>query len=203
VARPALADYPDALCPEERSYIGAAVDKRRAEFATARRIARRALETLGFSAGSLAPGPDRAPCWPAGAVGSIAHTDDCCGVVVARATDDLSVGLDIENLTRIEPAVLERILTRREAAWLEDQPRASRQDLAVLFFSAKEAFYKCQYPLSRGFLDFLEVEVEVDLEQRQFEAQVTRPDWPALVSRLSGRFAFHGEKVLCGVELRA
>lgn len=198
-AVPRLAD--GEIPPEEQAYIRAAVPKRRAEFATARILARRGLCALGVAPAALVPDRDRAPVWPAGTVGSISHTSGYCAVVVDRSPPMRAVGLDVEALREVEPALEAQVMTPREQAWLRGRAPAERNDLMLLFFSAKEAFYKCQYPISRGFLDFLDVELEIALPQGRFEARVLRTDWPRAVARLDGKFAFRAGKVLCGVEL--
>jgi enterobactin synthetase component D / holo-[acyl-carrier protein] synthase len=195
-----LAD--NEIYPEELAYIQRAVPKRRAEFATARILARNALAAIGAPPIALVPTADRAPVWPSGIVGSISHTSDYCAVVVGRSPPVYSVGLDIENLRVIDASMMKLILTEREQAWLGAQPPASRNDLAIVMFSCKEAYYKCQYPVSRGFLDFLDVELELEKAHGTFEARVLKAGWPARVAHLSGRFAIQSDKVFCGVELR-
>jgi 4'-phosphopantetheinyl transferase EntD len=198
---PRLAD--GELYPEELSYIRSAVAKRRAEFATARTLARQALAALGVAPLALVPGADRAPVWPPGIVGSITHTRDYCAVVVDRAPPLGSIGLDVETLQALEASELERVLTVRERAWLLGQAPESRAALGMLFFSAKEAYYKCQYPLTGKFLDFLDVELEISLAENAFQARVLSSGWPAGVERVAGRFVFRAGKVLCGIALGA
>jgi 4'-phosphopantetheinyl transferase EntD len=198
-AVPALAD--DALYPEEQAYIASAVPKRRAEFATARVLARELLRAMGIPARSLVPAKDRAPIWPPGIVGSIAHTNDHCVVVLAKASDVLSLGVDVETVRALEPGTWDVVLTPRERAWLANQPADAREALAIVFFGAKEAYYKCQYPLTATFLEFHDVELEIDLARHVFEARAIKPGLPSSVERLGGRFALHRGRVTCGVEL--
>jgi 4'-phosphopantetheinyl transferase EntD len=158
---PALVD--DALFPEERQHIASAVEKRRAEFGMARLCARRALAALGVGPCALVPHADRSPRWPDGVVGSISHTQGCCAVVVAKAADVAGVGLDVEQDEELRPELERMICTPPERAWLDSQPSARRGQLGKLFFSAKEAFYKAQYPLTRAYLDFRDVDLHLDL----------------------------------------
>jgi 4'-phosphopantetheinyl transferase EntD len=198
-AAPALAD--DALYPEEWAYIAGAVPKRRAEFTTARVLARQLLRGMGIPARSLVPAKDRAPIWPPGIVGSIAHTNDHCVVVLARAPDALALGVDVETVRALEPGAWDVVLTPRERAWLANQPADAREALAIVFFGAKEAYYKCQYPLTGTFLEFHDVELELDLTRRVFEVQAIKPGLPSSIERLGGRFALHRGRVTCGIEL--
>jgi 4'-phosphopantetheinyl transferase EntD len=197
-AVPELVD--DRLFPAEYEYIRRAAPRRRAEFGVARLCARRALAELGVGPVPIVPGPDRAPEWPPGVAGSISHTDGLCAAAVARVPAVRALGLDLEALRPVEPATIDRVLTAHERAWLERQPEVERQRLALMLFSAKEAFYKCQYAVTREFLDFREVEVDPDVEARTFEVRVVRPGWPADAARASGRFAFTDRLVACGVQ---
>lgn len=188
------------LFPEERAFIQAAVPKRRAEFATARILARRALAALGAPPIPLVPTPDRAPVWPSGYTGSISHCTDYCAVVVARSRDVASLGLDVEDLRELEPAMQTLVLTPAERRWVGAQPKAIQSVLPILIFSAKEAYYKCQYPITRGFLDFQDVGLSIEWASGTFEARVLKAAWPAAVARLSGRFVVDPDRVGCCVE---
>jgi 4'-phosphopantetheinyl transferase EntD len=198
-AVPALVD--DQLFPEERAFIQKAVPKRRAEFGTARLCARRALAQLGIAPSALVPEQDRAPRWPTGISGSISHTQGCCAVVVARSAHYRSLGLDVEQDKTLAPELREMICTAHERRVLGSRVA---QD-AMLYFAAKEAFYKCQYPLTQLFLDFLDVELEVDLVRGTFQARVLKAidGKPAWIDRLPGRFIRRNGLWLCGVTLSA
>ncbi len=194
-----LAD--DELFAEERAHVQAAVAKRRAEFATARVLARRALAALGAPPVALVPAPDRAPVWPPGYVGSISHCADHCAVAVARSRDVSSLGLDVEDLRELDPSMRDLVLTPAERRWLRAQPDALQPMLPIVIFSAKEAYYKCQYPITHGFLDFQDVELTIAWAAGTFEARVEREGWPAVVARLAGRFLIADGRVSCGVTL--
>jgi len=194
-----LADH--ELYPDELAHIQGAVPKRRAEFATARLLARKALASLGATPMSLVPAPDRAPVWPLGFTGSISHCADYCAVAVARSGDFRSLGLDVEDLRVLDPTMLDLVLTDGERRWLRAQPESLQPTLPILIFSAKEAYYKCQYPITRGFLEFEDVELTIDWAAGTFEARVLKEGWPPVLARRPGRFAIDAERVYCGVEL--
>ena len=199
VAMPASVEA--QLFADERAHIARAVPKRRAEFATARVCARRALARLGVEPASLVPDDDGAPRWPAGIVGSISHTTALCAVVAAKAQRYLSLGLDLEQDKPLSPEIVAMICTARERRVLATH--GARE--AIVYFSAKEAFYKCQYPLTRRFLDFQDVELSVDFARGEFRARVleTVGDPPPWLDLLTGRFARNGGLVMCGVALDA
>jgi 4'-phosphopantetheinyl transferase EntD len=192
----------DHLMPEELDCVRNAVETRRAQFGTGRLCARRALSLLGIdSTAPLTVAPGGLPRWPEGVVGSITHTSSYCAVVVKRRPPWLSVGLDAEDLRSLDCGVLDLIATESEQRWLDSLPTRSRDGSAVLLFSAKEAFFKLQYPLTKRFLEFRDVEIVADPAAGTFRAIPRLPMTPALFG-LSGRFTMAAGKVLCGIELR-
>jgi enterobactin synthetase component D len=193
----------DALTPAERRCVSSAVAGRQAEFAGGRLCARRALARLGFTYGSLLSGADRAPQWPAGFVGSITHTEGICAVVVASTSVLRGVGIDAERIGPLPTDLEPLICTEAERSWLSKRPRDCRGDLAKVIFSAKEAFYKCQYPLSRRFLEFRDVEVALALSVGTFSIHPVAPmsDLPFDVRAARGRWARTNDFVLTTVQL--
>jgi hypothetical protein len=135
-------------------------------------LARRLLMRLGFNDAPLVAGPDRAPMWPAGAVGSISHAGGWCVAAVARAEDVRALGIDIELDTPLDEDAAELVLTPREQAWLTAAPPLERGSLAKRAFCAKEALYKCQYPLTGARLDFGDVELTVARDGSGFDARI-------------------------------
>jgi 4'-phosphopantetheinyl transferase EntD len=198
-AEPRLVD--EQLFPEELACLTHAVPKRRAEFGTARVCARRALAELGIAALELSPAADRSPRWPAGVVGSISHTARYCAVVIGRADRWLGVGLDVEQDRALSAEVIARICTPRERAIL--QARDPQLSDAALYFSAKEAFYKCQYGVTRAVFEFQQVELQVNFEAQTFRVEVHK-QWPARPSffdELEGTFRRRDGLVLTGIAL--
>jgi 4'-phosphopantetheinyl transferase EntD len=166
VAVPRLVN--DQLYADERQHIARAVEKRQAEFGTARLCARRALAQLGVAPCSLVPRADHSPHWPAGVIGSISHTEGCCAVAVTKAPDVAGCGLDLERDTPLPPELEQMICTPPERAWLDTQAPEIRGWLGKLFFSAKEAFYKCQYRTTETLIDFQDVTLWLDPELNSF-----------------------------------
>jgi 4'-phosphopantetheinyl transferase EntD len=191
------------LFSEELAHVATAVPKRRAEFGTARVCARKALATLGFEPRALVPGFDRAPVWPRGVTGSISHTHDWCAVVVCLTTQASSVGLDLERDCCIGQDLEPVICTPREREWLAAAPSATRQRLRTLLFSAKEAVYKCQYPLTRRMLDFLDLELEIEPELGRFQVHPVAVDAQLsdITEHLACRFRWSGGLVIAAARL--
>jgi len=147
------------LFPEEQALVASAVEKRRLEFARGRHCARAALRRLGVADAPLLTGAQREPLWPAGVVGSITHTSGICLAAVARAEHYAGVGIDVEPAAPLELGLAQRIAREAEMNALGSMPPLLA---ARLVFSAKEAFYKCQFYSSRQFLDFDAVAVKLE-----------------------------------------
>jgi 4'-phosphopantetheinyl transferase EntD len=107
-------------------------------------------------------GAQREPVWPDGFVGSLTHTDGFCAAAVARRERFLAVGIDAEPDVPLEPNIAERVSSESEIALAAVYVGNDPGRAAHLVFSAKEAFYKCQFPLSRTFLGFEDVRLDVE-----------------------------------------
>ncbi|MFD7750306.1 4'-phosphopantetheinyl transferase [Streptomyces sp. NPDC059698] len=181
------------LYPEEEAVATRWGPERRAEFATARHLARGALARLGVAPGPLLPGPDRAPRWPMGVVGSITHCAGYRAVVLAPQTVFAALGVDAEPNSPLPPKVLDRIATVEERLRLgelaADRPGV-RWDR--LLFSIKESVYKAWYLSARSRLGFQGIAVGLDVKDRSFVARLSdhgggRGDCPLLLGRWSVR----------------
>lgn len=140
--------------------IQAAKSAREREFAQGRVLARRLLAECGSPVLDVPAGSDRAPIWPEGFVGSISHTTDWIGVAVARACDAAAVGIDVETIRpAAEVAHIDSMCLSTQELSLWNCAECPREVFSVLGFSAKEALYKCLYPIVRTFFDFLEAEI--------------------------------------------
>lgn len=156
-------DWDAELFPEELPMVARSIDRRRREVAAGRACARRALELLGSRAVALPADGDRVPRWPDGVVGSITHTHAFCAAAVAWQRDLRSLGIDAERAIRPpRDDVMRLIATPAEAAWLATLDEPARGLASAMVFSAKEAVYKCQFPLTREMLDFQDVELADD-----------------------------------------
>jgi len=196
------------ISPAEAADVARAVLGRRVAFATGRACARRALARLEVTAFDLRNGLDRAPRWPAGIVGSITHTGAApggyCAVVVGRSAELAALGVDAEQWSRLTPGLWSHVLTPSERAWVERHDGDQRLICATVIFSAKESFYKAQYPSSGRFLSFQDVEVTVEPFDSTFQIQVRESfaGTPGFSSCL-GRFLCVEEFVLTGVVVPA
>jgi 4'-phosphopantetheinyl transferase EntD len=180
------------LLPAEAALVAAAVPKRQREFAAGRTCARRVLGELGIADFPLLCAPTREPLWPAGVVGSISHTEGLCAVVASSAAAYAGLGLDLEPARPLPEEIVGRVLhaeePRDDGGLAGLAPGVARR----LRFSAKEAVFKCQFPLTREFLEF--VDVAIDLDERGTFAPRFLPTAPALPA-LAGGARLHGRWV--------
>jgi 4'-phosphopantetheinyl transferase EntD len=152
---------PGALYPEEARYLQRAVRKRAEEFAAGRLCARLLLREFGIQNFAIEVGAHRQPLWPESLVGSITHTTGFCAAVAAPKNCLRSVGIDTEIAGSVKAELWRGICTPSETAWLRTLPDSEQLAAATLMFSAKEAFYKSQFPLTQERLGFHDVSVEL------------------------------------------
>lgn len=197
---------PALLLPAEAAYLGHAVAKRAQEFAAGRLCARRALREYGIEQFPLRVAADRQPVWPPGFLGSITHTAGWCGAVVAEKRAMAAIGIDSEIVGHVTPDIWSTICTDSETSWVHSLPEHERAAAVTLIFSAKEAFYKCQYPLVSEWLDFHDLIVEPETwgeNAARIKICATRPirfDEYAR-SPMIGMYRFHEQFVSVGVAL--
>lgn len=86
----------------------------------------------GWWADALAPAP------------RVSLSHDGWGCVAAVSPDDAPVGVDAEQLGRVQrPEALAAAMTAAETAWLQQQPEARRPEALLQLWCAKEAAGKC------------------------------------------------------------
>jgi 4'-phosphopantetheinyl transferase EntD len=200
---------PTLLYPEEAVHLGnRAVPKRVQEFAAGRLCARRVLTELGFHDFPIRAASDRQPVWPAGVVGSITHTTGFCAAVAAEKKHIAALGLDCELAGSVKTELWPHLFRDDETRWLRMLPPSEQAPAATLMFCVKEAFYKCQYPITRQWLSFHDAWVELpawEAGQGAFNLYASRPIAFASHAELplQGRYLFHEQFVTAGVALRA
>jgi 4'-phosphopantetheinyl transferase EntD len=197
------------LLPAEADCLGRAAPQRVAEYAAGRQCARLALAQLGITGVAVLAAPDRRPVWPASVVGSITHTRGLCAAVVAPRSSFRGLGIDTEIIGNVHADLWPRICVPAEISWLESLAQHHRAAAAALVFAAKEAFYKCQSPLTDEWLRFADLAVQVtdfDAAMELAAPAVFRiiPQRPLRLAGIVnppylGRFRLHAEFVSAGV----
>jgi 4'-phosphopantetheinyl transferase EntD len=131
---------------------GACRSSRELEFRTGRMLAATTLSRAGSSRLDVPRGQRGMPLWPAGFAGSITHTSGMCVAAVAPSSNVSSLGIDLEQADGVEADLANLICTPSEQSRLDEFPLANH-------FSAKEALFKCQYPLTFAEAEFADVEL--------------------------------------------
>lgn len=163
----------DSLLPEEAIATKKFSQKRLTEFSLGRACARDILATLGYADFPVRVGEARQPLWPKGLVGSISHVDEIAVCAVASIQDLAGLGIDIETIATETFDLFEMVTSDAEQNSIIAAP-AQCSYLAKLLFSAKEAVFKCQFPLTGKWLEFRDVTLNLDFSQRRFAT--TLPD---------------------------
>lgn len=192
------------IYPEEEFLIINAVEKRKREFRAGRLCVRDILLQFGIRDYPVLMNSKRDPDWPKEVCGSISHTSDYCGVAIALKKDIRSIGVDIELVERINMDLQKYICTPDETKWLGPLTIHEQKKLLSLIFSAKECFYKCQYPISHTLLDFQDVTVNIDCKSNTFEARfnVNVAKIFKKGSCLKGQYLFMQGYVFTGMEIK-
>ena len=188
----------------ERDYAERMVAGRRGEFAAGRRSARVALASLGIAPMPILRSPRRAPVWPAGIVGSITHGTGMAAAAVARESDILGLGIDMEMVARFSDAIATRICTDDEFDRLPAMQSADRLVRIALTFSAKECVHKLWAPRMGGTLPFTAVEV-MAAEAPAFTIRVVPggPASPACDWQLQGLWSIESGRIRTALILTA
>ncbi|MCR4347655.1 MAG: 4'-phosphopantetheinyl transferase superfamily protein [Sulfuricaulis sp.] len=199
---------PSLLLPDEAKQLVRAVPKRMQEFAAGRLCARRALAEFGFIDYPLRMHSDRRPQWPDTVVGSISHTTGMCGAVVARQSQFRAIGLDMEIVGQVTPEIWPTICTPEEMVWLAALRELEQVRCAAIIFSAKESFYKCQNGVTRQWLEYDDVTVDIPANYASSGCFALRPRRSIALLEYDtkswkGRFEFHGNLVVTGMVLEA
>lgn len=177
----------DTLWPGEGEAVRNAVPRRQREFAAGRSAAREALARIGLPPRAIPSAPDRAPVWPEGVVGSIAHNTRACVAIVGRQEEVHGLGIDIEDQQPLDEGLWRTICTPDELGVLATLPAWAQGLWVTRVFCAKEAYYKWQYPQTGRMLDFCDVQVSFDHEGTQFRVREAAPGKaPVLTSRHDG-----------------
>ncbi len=201
------AGNPELLLPAEARHLGRAVPKRAQEFAAGRLCARRALAEFGIVDFAVEVAGDRQPIWPASMVGSITHTAGFCAAVAAERGSVGALGLDSEVVGDVKVEIWPSVCLPMEIDWIRSLPASQQARAVALLFSAKEAFYKCQYPVTHERLDFRDVRVEAPWSASDGVFRVHANRRIAISMRtampMQGRYLFHQEFVTAGLGVAA
>lgn len=187
--------------PDDLLSLGSASAKRSMDFFTGRACARAALIQLGYKNIALPIGSDRRPIWPIETIGSITHTNGFIGAAVVSRKSFVSIGIDAEGDSIIDSELWRLLFTDADINLLSAESLKSQNLLARIVFSAKETFYKCQFEVTKTWLDFTDVSVEVNgagfcIKPLTNVGCELRERWP-----LTGAYTIFDDVVLTGMTL--
>lgn len=92
--------------------------------------------------------------WPDGLCGSVSHSLGDVLVATAPLTSCQAIGVDIERESRVSKKLAEKLCTAADLRFL-----VSEEVSLAEVFAAKEALFKCHYPLGRRRFWFLDAEI--------------------------------------------
>ncbi|MES2662630.1 MAG: 4'-phosphopantetheinyl transferase superfamily protein [Pseudomonadota bacterium] len=169
--------WQQTLSPQLENFIVKAVPQRQAEFRAGRNAAAELLQKLNKSTEVLM-GLKREPIWPDGVIGSITHCrpqdhiiGKCCVAIVLNdnALHIKSLGIDLELAKPLAENLIDKILTPFEQSHLKIIQAQERNIvlglLCMIIFSMKEAIYKTLFPLLNEYIDFLDLSIELEIDE--------------------------------------
>lgn len=193
----------DGCLPPE---LDRAVPDRKRQYLAGRYCAAEAVARIRPSAGRPAIGRGAAgePQWPAGLTGSVTHTHDLASAAVAKVSDTRSIGIDTEmRVGRARAENIMPLVMRPEEHSLGGRALDEATRL-TLVFSAKEALFKCLYPvIGRRFYYEDACIASADLATGCFTTEIVTPLAPGFErgTILRGRFEIDDVRVHTGVWL--
>lgn len=148
-------------------------------------------------------GNKREPLFPNSVVGSISHSKEWVGAIVADSSRLIGVGLDFENMGRAKQELTRYISTEKDLIQAEE---IKEDELLTLIFSAKESLYKALYPSVKNFFGFDSAAVtSIDVQNKSFSIQLLTqlsPQFgPEAQSMFTGRFCFDQQTCLTAIEV--
>ena len=148
--------------PDEDAWVASSNAARRREFALGRFCARAALTQMGIGEAVIARGPDGAPVWPPGIVGSITHTAGYAAAIVGSQSHFLGIGVDAERIGGVTEPLYPKLFGPEERALLAALDEERRCLVSTILFSAKEAYFKAWRPVNGKPLSFQNIHVVLE-----------------------------------------
>lgn len=137
------------LRPDEEFLVAGATLRRRAQFAAGRDAARQVMAALDAPPVGIGRGSKGEPLFPLKLRGSISHTREHAVALVGLADDHCSLGVDIDDGRPLGEAAAASVTWQSEISRIQRVMGFTERGAAQNFaFSAKEAIFKCQFPLT-------------------------------------------------------
>lgn len=174
--------------------------RRRRDFIHGRYCARHALSQLGLTDQSIPIGGSREPIWPHKVVGSISHCDDMAIAAVAWQSELAGLGIDCEQLGRLDERAIKAVCNDDEIAFIQELDLGEKYYDVI--FSAKESIYKCIWPTVKRYVDFLDISISLDINKQVFSiSRETGGIGSNVAEQVQGRWVLSDEHVYCSALL--
>ncbi|MFG6412694.1 hypothetical protein ACG02S_02160 [Roseateles sp. DC23W] len=135
----------------ENQLLGKSTERQRDGFLAGRHAAHLACLRLGIACELIGRGRHGEPLFPAALRGSISHSRTVAVAAVAQATATQAVGVDVDDERNLPAIAMADISWKSEVSRLQTFLSLSDLHAAERFaFSAKEAVFKCQFPLTQN-----------------------------------------------------
>jgi 4'-phosphopantetheinyl transferase EntD len=105
-------------------------------------------------------------------------------------------------LGRVEPKLWREVFRAEEIDRLNLLSDSQQVEIATAMFSAKEAFYKCQFTLTRRWLEFKDVCVEMGTDSFRIRICRNEAESPLLLRPLYGKFLVDATRVVSGIAIQ-
>lgn len=182
-----------------------ASDKRKSEYIGGRICANELFSKHKINDLILKNDDKRRPIWPASFVGSITHSKDKVYASVAKSSDYKSIGIDAELIMseKRRVSIQEEILMQEELE-LYDKHNETKELIATIVFSAKEALYKLINPLTNVFFGFEHAQVlHINFQAMEFKIELNSDlnELKAFNAIYEGEFRVRDNEVLTALSL--
>jgi 4'-phosphopantetheinyl transferase EntD len=151
-----------------------ASEKRKHDYVCGRQAARDALNLLSAPVTRVERGSAGQPIWPSGFVGSISHA---AGLGIAAASSSSiyeTIGIDMEVQKSVTADIWPHFMHADELRFISRLEKRMQSRFASICFSAKESFFKLQYPCCRSWLEFADLTIS-STDDGQFQVAIVDP----------------------------
>ena len=190
------------VTPEECALLSsAASEKRQEEFRAGRACARHALLRLGGAQSYIGADSMGCPEWPAGVVGSITHTEGWAAAAIGKTAYFRAIGIDAEMVTRMTRDIWGMVFTREELTAISSFYPEIQPTIATILFSAKESFFKAQYPITKRLLEFTGIAITLNESRGTFSVALRNCAQKELLGRteLRGNYTMRNGLVVTSI----
>lgn len=171
------------LFSEEKEIIRNVSEKRYKEFRAGRILAHKGYKKLKLNPTPILTSIKRFPIWSDNIVGSITHNEEICLVVVASKEIIKGIGIDIEKDDPLDIELVNLICRDEEKVSELELKKNLVIDVPKLLFVVKETVYKMYNPIVGEFLEFEDVLVKLNFEEKLFKAQLVNDKKPSCLGK--------------------